>query len=116
MSLNWIQAAIASGFKLDSCVDGDVVPGGLLLSHDSPAAQMCFDVGIVGRHHRYDVLVQPRCGLGAEITRHAVALVRSIGGQDCLWCQTDPTISGQQSLRGTNLGSENLRKEYVTLK
>ena len=62
------------GFRVDG--DGDVVPGGWLLPHDGPATQMGFDVGVVGRHHRNDGLVQPRGGLGAEISRHAVALVR----------------------------------------
>jgi hypothetical protein len=36
----------------------------------------------VGWLHRYDVLVQPQCGLGAEISRHAVALVRFMGTKD----------------------------------
>jgi hypothetical protein len=80
---------------------------------------MGFDVGVVGRHHRYDVLVQPRCGLGAEISRHAVALVRFTGPR------IDGVVYGVKLIRQypyniflrlMNWGSVYFHKEYVTLK
>ena len=69
---------------------------------------MGFDIGIVGWHQRYDVLVQPRCGLGAEISCHAVALVRFMGPR------VDEDVYGVKLIRQSHILKSIIINAYNT--